>query len=242
MTNPLRLVQMTDLHLMASAEARFKGVDSRLNFLKGLALAQTLQPDWLILTGDLAQEEVTETYQWLAAQLHASGLRWQWLPGNHDDPLLMQAFCPTGFYLSQQGWQLLGLNSQSPGEVAGRLDQQELQRLDAALQQPQPLLLALHHHPLAVGSAWMDALALQQNEALWSRLDKASQPLVLLCGHVHQAAHWCRGAVEVYATPATSLQFAPEQAHFSLDLEAPPGLRWIDLYPEGHWETQIVTY
>ncbi|MDR9467523.1 metallophosphoesterase [Marinospirillum sp.] len=239
MTKPLRLLQLTDLHLLADPQARFKGVDTRAQLLRALQEARHLAPDLLLLTGDLAQDEKLGSYEWLVTQLQNTGLPWHWLPGNHDDPELMARFAPAVFYQQLQGWQLLGLNTRWPGHAAGQLLEGELQRLDEALSADMPLLIALHHHPLAVGSRWMDAIALQNSEDFWQRLQSYPHPVVVICGHVHQEQSWQQQGVNVYSTPATALQFAPGQDVFQLDEQASPGLRWIDLAPQGHWKTGV---
>lgn len=235
-----RLVQLTDLHLLADPEALFKGAYTRQRFLTALQKAKELEPDLLVLTGDLAQDEALPTYQWLAAQLNASQMTWQWLPGNHDAPDLMARWSPPTFAGELAGWQLLGLNSRQPESAAGWLDATELERLEQAVQQQRPLVIALHHHPLAVGSAWMDALALQNSDAFWQRLQAAQQPVVVICGHVHQQQHWQQQQVAVFSTPATAIQFAPHKETFELDLESPPALRWLDLSSKGHYATDVI--
>ena len=242
MTKPLRLLQLTDLHLLADPEARFKGVDTRAHLLRALQVAKRLAPDSILLTGDLAQDEQLGSYQWLVEQLQTTGLTWQWLPGNHDDPELMARFAPAVFYQQLQGWQLLGLNTRWPGQAAGYLPEAELQRLDQALAVKQPLLIALHHHPLAVGSRWMDAIALRNTAEFWQRLQGFQQSLVMICGHVHQEQDWQHQGATVYSTPATALQFTAKSDVFQLDEEAAPGLRWMDLYPSGQWKTGVVRF
>lgn len=239
MTKPFRILQLTDLHLLADPDARFKGVDTRANLIKALQQTAKQPPDLLLLTGDLAQDEALGSYRWLVEQLQATGWAWQWLPGNHDDPELMTRFSPPVFHQQLEDWQLLGLNTRLAGQAAGQLAEQELQRLDVALSLNKPLLLALHHHPLAVGSGWMDAIALQNSEEFWQRLEGFQPPVVVICGHVHQQQSWQQQGVAVYSTPATALQFSPGQDDFQIDEQAAPGLRWIQLKPQGLWKTWV---
>ncbi|SFC00278.1 Icc protein [Marinospirillum celere] len=242
MAEKLRVIQLTDLHLLAEPGALFKGVDTRKRFLQALEKVQELKADLLLLTGDLAQDEAAATYAWLATELNKSALPWFWLPGNHDDPELMAPWAAPVFEFQQQGWQFLGLNTRQPGSASGRLGTQELERLQVALEQQQPLLIAMHHHPLAVRSAWMDALALEQNEDFWQRVEKATCPPVIICGHVHQEQSWEHRGAQVFSTPATAVQFAPQKDEFQLDLQTPAGLRWLDLQANGDWNTEVVHF
>lgn len=242
---PLRIVQMTDLHLLGDAHARYRGLDTRQHFLDALALTRRLAPDLLILTGDLAQDEATATYAWLHAQLQQSGLEWVWLPGNHDDPDKMQAFAEPVFHRTYAHWQLLGLSSHQPGQVEGWLDEQQLQRLQQALQQPQPLLVALHHPPIKVNSRWMDAIGLQNADAFWQLVDNPSHqaPLkLLLCGHVHQPLRVRQQQTLVLTTPATAAQFTPFSDDFSINDKGLPAIRLLRLRACGQHTTRLLYY
>jgi 3',5'-cyclic-AMP phosphodiesterase len=241
----LRVVQLTDLHLLADPQARYRGLDTRRRFLAALQLAMRLQPQLLLLTGDLAQDEASATYQWLHQQLQASGLNWYWLPGNHDAPLLMQHWAAPVFHHTTKHWQLLGLSSHWPGQAAGWLDSQQLHRLQQALSDPRPLLVALHHPPLQVNSQWMDSINLQNQQAFWQLVDKSDQQQrlkLLICGHVHQPLSRWRGHTRILASPATAAQFTPLQDEFSIDNQALPAIRLIRLQPGGCFSSRLLHY
>lgn len=235
-----KLIQLTDLHLLADPAASYRQVDTRRNFLAALRLSQTLQPDLLLLTGDLAEDEQLTTYQWLYQQLQASQLNWQWLPGNHDNPDLMRSLRADTFYLETSHWQILGLNSHVAQLTAGRLSAVELQGLRQALTQPKPLLLALHHHPVAVGSTWKDSIGLENAAEFWQLLAGKPQVKLVIFGHVHQEFSGYHQQVRVLATPATSIEFTPLSAEFSLGA-ATPALRQICLLPDANHTTQVIS-
>lgn len=238
---PFKLAQITDLHLLQPQGGDYRGVDTRQRLLTLLPELQAWQPDLLVLTGDLAQDEAAATYTWLVEQLNASGLRWTWVPGNHDAPALMQAHHPVSWqHTLHGGWQLLGLNTHWPGQVAGRLSADQWSLLNQALQTAEPLIIALHHPPCAVGTEWIDALRLDQGEAVWQALTAANKPILLLAGHVHQAIERQVGQVHLFTCPASSVQFAVGASQFALDLQASAGYRQVLLHPNGQWYTQVV--
>ena len=239
---PFRLVQLTDLHLLADPKASYRGKDTRANFLEGLALAKRLKPDLLILTGDLAEDEQLVTYQWLYQQLEASGLAWQWLAGNHDQPELMNGFKQSDFYQQTENWQVLGLNSHLPNATQGRLAASQLVRLKQALNNHKPLLIALHHPPVAVGSEWKDALALQNADEFWAILKDQPQAKLVVFGHVHQAFSQPKYHSLNLATPATSAQFTANANRFEINLTALPALRLIRLKATGVYSTRLIYF
>jgi Icc protein len=44
--------------------------------------------------------------------------------------------------------------------------------------------------------------------------------------------------VQFLSTPSTCAQFLPHSEFFALD-ERPPGLRWLDLHPDGRVATPV---
>lgn len=237
-----RLVQLTDLHLLADPQANYRGVNTRTHFLTALKEAKRLNPDLLMLTGDLAEDEQWATYQWLYQQLKKSGLTWQWLPGNHDQPARMAYFSPTDFYLQTPDWQVLGLNSHQPKAAQGKLDTQQLERLKEALNNPKPLLIALHHPPLPVGSLWKDKLALENSTEFWRLLKDQPQTKLVVFGHVHQAFSQTKHHSLNLATPAASVQFTANSDKFAIDPTAQPALRLIKLKPAGFYSTCLIHF
>ncbi|GLR64226.1 metallophosphoesterase [Marinospirillum insulare] len=240
--NTFRLVQLTDLHLLAGPKEKYRGKNTRASFLKSLKLAGRLNPDLLLLTGDLAEDQQEATYTWLYQQLEASGLAWQWLAGNHDQPAVMAKFSPVNFHQQTQDWQLLGLNSHLAGATQGRLDKQQLRLIEQALNNPKPLLIALHHPPVEVGSQWKDALALQNAEDFWELLKDQPQAKLVVFGHVHQAFSCYKHHSLNLATPATSIQFTANTNKFSVNASAPAALRLIRLKPEGQFSSRLIHY
>lgn len=236
------LVHLTDLHLLANPQAYYRGQNTRTSFLAGLKLATQLKPNLLLLTGDLAEDEQPATYQWLYQQLEASELAWQWLPGNHDQPKLMNELKQSDFYLQTEAWQILGLNSHLPKATQGRLDASQLEQLKQALKKTKPLLIALHHPPLKVGSQWKDALALQNTDEFWALLKDKPQAKLVVFGHVHQAFSEYKYHSLNLATPATSVQFTTNSNTFAIDYLAQPALRLINLKPEGQYSTQLIYF
>jgi Icc protein len=96
----------------------------------------------------------------------------------------------------------------------------------------------MHHHPLPMGSTWLDGVARRDAPAFWKVIDAHSDVRVVVCGHVHQASDRTRNRVRFLSTPSTCAQFLPSSEFFALD-ERPPGMRWIELYDDGSIETEV---
>ena len=197
----IHVLQLSDPHLLADPQGRCRGRQALACLQHGWTAAlRQLQapPDLLLISGDLCQDESLGGYvrlrEWLEQAVLPLGVAVALLPGNHDHPGLLR--CALGRtavlapgVLSLPGWGLLLLNSHRPGAVEGWLEPRQLAWLDTQLAVAgPPLLVALHHPPLAIGSPELDAIGLRQGPALLERLLASPRVRGLVCGHVHQ--HW----------------------------------------------------
>lgn len=247
MDRPLRVIQITDTHLVADSSAVSWGHDNQAKLDAVLSRAQSrhFPADALLATGDLVHDESEAGYRRLARQLASLGAPVYALPGNHDSPerlarIFHRAGLAAGGHHVLGPWTMSLLDSHIPGSNAGRVDPEALTELDRHLagQGDRPALIWLHHNPVPVGSRWLDTMQLENAEALFEVVDKHPQVRAVLWGHVHQHFDDRRGHVRLLATPATTRQFLPGSDEFALD-SVPPGYRWLDLFPDGTIETGI---
>lgn len=241
---PLRVVQVTDTHLFGDPHQTLLGCPTGTTLAAVLAEVHLYQPDVLLLTGDLSQDETAASYEHLLTLLQPLTCPIHWTGGNHDHWQVLNRVLTAGGLrpekcFTQGGWQFILLNSAVPGAVGGELLQAELMYLEQCLQQaPQPTLVALHHPLFPVGSPWLDDSRLANPERLWHILDGHPQVKLVLCGHVHQERQWQRQHVTYFSTPSTCIQFAPQSQTFALDA-ASPGFRWLELQPDGHFRSGV---
>ncbi|WP_448564317.1 3',5'-cyclic-AMP phosphodiesterase [Trichothermofontia sp.] len=242
----MRVVQLTDTHLLADSQALQKGVATTAS-LQGVLThlqSQPVRPDLLLLTGDVSQDESPQSYDRLVDLLTPLAIPAYWIPGNHDHPVTM-AQCldrpplRSAKCLHQGGWQILLLDSSCPGAVGGYLSEATLDWLDSQLQAcPLPTLVALHHPPCSVNSAWADAIALENQDEFLARLRPYPHLRLVIFGHIHQEFQAHQQGITFLAAPSTCVQFKPNVPTFALD-DLPPGYRWLDLYPDGTWATGV---
>jgi Icc protein len=242
------LLHITDTHLHAAAESRMRGVCTAASFAAVVqhAMANTDRPDAILATGDLVQDETRAGYERLRDTLSPTGLPVYCLPGNHDAPDIMIDVLDHGPFqvggeLRAGNWSLLLLDSHSAGDDGGRLDDTELARLRDTLSAAAAshYLVCLHHHPLPMGSRWLDGVALRNGDEFLDLLDESSSVRGVLWGHVHQASDRQRHGVRLMSTPSTCLQFLPNSDSFAVD-SRPPGYRWLNLMANGRIDTEVV--
>lgn len=239
------IAQITDTHLFADPHEAMKGCVTAETLQAVLAQLKQVQPqpDVLLLTGDLSQDETPASYAYLRDRITPLGIPAYWIPGNHDIPELMQQvlaseLISTAKSFQAAGWNCLLLNTAQPNRVEGKLSPETLDWLEQQLQQnQQPTLIALHHPPLAIGAACMDAIKLHNAEDLFAVIDRHPQIKLVIFGHIHQEFAQERQGVHYLGTPSTCIQLA-RQDEFVIDDRA-PGFRLLHLHADGTFSTQV---
>ena len=241
----MKILQITDPHLYGSAAGRLRGVETDSSLRAVIEDAFARVPDYsaVLVTGDLVQDDITGylRFRSIFGNLKKPVLC---IPGNHDEPEAMRRelagapfqICGTH---AAQGWQFIMLDSYDPGHVGGRFTTHELARLDAALERsPLHAMVCLHHHPVAMGSRWLDTVGLAEPDAFWRVVDAHAHVRAVVWGHVHQVYDGQRGGVRLFATPSTGAQFLPKSDRYAVD-SLPPAYRHFELHTDGRIETAV---
>jgi len=245
--NPVRLLQLTDLHLYAKPDGRLLGQNTRRTFNQVLAHARERHwpPDAIVLTGDLVHDERLDGYHFLQQCLAGLRVPYFCIPGNHDRIDLLASYVDRDAIASLRtvavgGWQLVLLDSTIPFEEGGHLTRKTLKGLDGLLARaPERHTLAcLHHQPVPIGSRWMDSMMVNNGAALMTVAERRPNLRGILWGHVHQAFQKLYHGTLLMATPSTCVQFMPGSETFELD-HATPGYRWLHLHSDGRIDTGI---
>lgn len=243
----MRLIQITDSHLGPDSEEMLLGLNTDQSLVDVLQLiaAEQSAVDALVCTGDIASDAHSEPYTRFLDRVRGYfSAPLGWLPGNHDSAQLManlkHPHLPERRVMNLGSWQLVLLNSSVPGEIYGELEDSELAFLERALRASpeRHIMIAMHHQPIPVGSEWIDQYLLRNADAFFEVIDQYSHVKAVTWGHVHQSFHRQRNGVQLYATPATCIQFKPNSQSFAVD-DVMPGYRWFDLHPDGTLESGV---
>jgi 3',5'-cyclic-AMP phosphodiesterase len=241
----MQILQITDPHLYGSASGRLRGVETDSSLAMALDDAFTRVPNYsaVLVTGDLVQDDASG---YLRFRSFFGSLRKPVLciPGNHDIPDAMRRelrdapfqYCGTH---EIDDWQFIMLDSFDPGHVGGRLTLGELARLDYSLRMsPKHAMVCMHHHPVAMGSRWLDTVGLAEPDAFWRVIESHAHVRAVVWGHVHQMYEARRGSVRLFATPSTGAQFLPNSERYAVDA-LPPAYRTFELRADGHIESAV---
>jgi 3',5'-cyclic AMP phosphodiesterase CpdA len=224
-SRPVHIAQISDLHIKAPGSLAYGQVDTAKALEHCVRILNEFDPapDFVVISGDLADTPTSEEYQHLELLLAPLKLPFASVPGNHDSRELMRAAFPSGPYafasgpLNQKievnGLDLLLLDSSVHGKPHGELEEATLQWLDAALaaSRARPALLFLHHPPFKAGIWHMDRQNLLNAGELEFIVRRHPHVQLLATGHVHRAA------LTMFAGVPTTICPAPNHA-VDLDL------------------------
>ena len=243
----LKLLQITDTHLFSDSKKDLLGiktVDSYDAVIKH-AYKYTGECAAVLCTGDLSQDHSAQSYIDFSDRIKTLKMPCYWLPGNHDmqevmlPSLLKEGLAATKQIVSEH-WQIILLDSQVSGVPYGYLSESQLFFLQEKLRQypNKHTLIAVHHHVLPVGSAWLDQHILKNNEQFVALINQFNNVKAVLSGHVHQAFDVNQNGVRYLTSPSTCVQFKPQSDDFAVDNKA-AGYRYLVLTKTGKIRTQI---
>ena len=244
----LTVVQLSDTHLLSDPSETWKGqVNPEVNLTTALRQAMKLQPDLVLLTGDLAHETDARPYQRIASLLNNLEVESAFIAGNHDLPSSISALCGpriiTDTVFRRGHWQFIMLDSTIEGEVAGRLSEDDQAAVSACLEGCQmPTLVATHHPIHIVGSSWLDGYGMQNGQAVCELLTGHACVKLAISGHVHQATSVRLDGLVSLSCPSTCYQFAPKCDTPSYQYNTRPGYRVLTLHSNGNFETNVVRF
>ena len=129
----MRIIQISDLHLLEQPNAKVKGLDTEKTFHAVLDLIRQEEPiiNAIILTGDLAEDASVSAYERISKKMQNFDCPIYWIPGNHDDASVMKKHFQCGNISSNRiididGWRIILLDTAVTGKISGYLNEQEL--------------------------------------------------------------------------------------------------------------------
>ncbi len=244
---PVQVVQLTDTHLFADAADTLLGLNTDTSLTKVIDLVKLQHlPNIVVASGDLAHDGSEQAYKRLKDNFSRLHTPVYCLAGNHDENITLRAQLNDGQIrachkmTTENGWQMVFVNSTIANSEAGHISKQERYQLNETLTNSpaQPTLVWLHHQPVPIGSRWLDKMAVDNGDAFLSVLEKHTQVRAVIWGHIHQQFEAEHKHFRLLASPSTCIQFEPGSEKFSID-PLPPGYRWLKLYKDGTFDTGI---
>lgn len=226
------VAQISDLHIGFAGKGelcinakRLKLVVEALNSLK-------LQPDLVLVTGDLVEHGEVWAYEDLKQVLKQINSPVFLAFGNHDRrdafaqvfPHIPYADGFLQYTIEEHSMRVIVLDTVKEGRHGGSFCERRAAWLEAKLaEQPtRPTLIALHHPPIKTGIGWLtanpDAPWVKRLHDVVSRYDNIQH---LIAGHIHRSIFSSFAGTTLSVTQAIAPQTALELA--TVDPDVPDG-------------------
>lgn len=224
---PVLIAQISDLHIKPPGLLAYGKVDTAAALEHCVAALNEFlpRPDFVVISGDLADTPTSEEYEYLKRMLEPLKLPFASIPGNHDSQAMMRAAFPLAAYafpsgpLNQRlevgGLDLVLLDSSVHGKPHGELDAPTLQWLDATLASApeRPALLFLHHPPFKAGVWHMDRQNLLNAGELAAIVRRHPRVQRIAAGHDHRATLTMFAGIPATICPAPNHAVDLDLAH-----------------------------
>lgn len=223
------VAQLSDLHIDVPGSANVHRVARMLARLGHVRP----RPALVLLTGDLTQDGTAAQYE-LLRELLRGWAPCALLPGNHDDAALLhamfpQASPPPGGLLRLDAGEIAVLVADSTvaGRDHGELPPRQLQAMaDSIDTAGKPVLLAMHHPPVAAQVPAMEGLGLREPQRFAAWLGERPGVAAVLAGHYHQAQFCVVAGRPVLIAPSVAPSLRPDfgAPRFRTETTAPAAL------------------
>jgi Icc protein len=217
------IIQLSDCHIVN--KGKVKGVDTHERLLN--IINQLPKNDGIIITGDLTHNGDHAAYKRFEKLIKTIKSPVFVMSGNHDNPnKLNQVLSDYTKELDLDKWQIIALDSVQKNKISGKIKKTELK-----LTENKFYLIALHHPPIPMESAWDDKLSLENPKVLWEMTKDKSQIKGVIWGHAHEEKRALQDSIELLSCPSTGFSFTNTKKH---------GYRKIELNDDGKINTEVV--
>ncbi|WP_022882070.1 metallophosphoesterase [Gryllotalpicola ginsengisoli] len=208
----MRILHLSDTHLLADPEARHNGIDTTAALERVLARAAVVEGvDLVVASGDLSEDGAAAAYEKLRDRIEPfaaeRGAATAYVMGNHDlRDGFEQVLGPRDGVVEVAGYRVLRLDTSVPGAGYGELSAEQLAwaRQQLAAPAEHGTIVVMHHPPVPAWSVLLHALELQ-NPAEALEAFAAGDVRLVLSGHYHHAvATWVSGIPVVVAPGVTN--------------------------------------
>jgi Icc protein len=212
--SPVIIAQISDLHIGAAPKLRDEWPED--NLLRAFEALRPINPDIILATGDLANDEGAGEYEALAQLLPHAPAPVYLLPGNHDAPAKMRIAFPEHSYFPADGHlsyaiehlpvRVVCLDQTEPHAVHGRFTKELAAWLNATLASApdKPTLVALHHPPFPTNDILFDTIGLLEPENFRRVIARHPQVKRIVCGHHHRLTTSVIAHAPAISAPSTA--------------------------------------
>lgn len=219
----MKIVQITDLHIDQKGEYPFE-IDVRKNFTRILKAVRDIEPDHLVISGDLCYKTGEKTiYKWIKTRLDLQDIPYSVIAGNHDESVLMSEVFQLNHLLNDEELYFAKRIGKTTclflDSARGFHSEGQLKWLKRQLKNnKEELLIFMHHPPCKSGVPFMDQKhALQDMDTIQEILFQHPYNIQIFCGHYHIEKTLRLQNLVVQITPSCFFQIDQSAPEFKVD-------------------------
>jgi len=232
-----KILMLSDTHFSANNSLLFAKYDVEQTFARLKNRIKNEQADVIILTGDISQDGSVESYLKMRECLNDFAGDKYYIMGNHDSKNIVHLNDKTisaPDYIDIGNHRFIFISSyKGDGYDEGHISATELNKIEKYALPIAKNYVVVHHHFIANESI-LDNWILDNSQEFCNRL-QANPIQAVFHGHVHNGYTKKLGNINVYANPATCVQFALSKV---LKIEPVIGYRVLNL-TENSYETHV---
>ena len=218
------VAHLSDTHLLAAGKLQYGVADPDAGLRLALERLSRLDPapQAIVFTGDLADQGEPAAYRRLRELVEpaaaAFGARVIWVMGNHDDRTTFARELlgrddagPHDAVHELDGLRIVSLDTSVPGYHHGALSGDQLSWLGEVLATPAPhgTVLALHHPPIALPMAPVDAIIELLDQDRLAAVLGGSDVRQIMAGHLHYSTYATFAGIPVSVASASCYAVDP---------------------------------
>ncbi len=187
------MAQISDTHVGGPISGSGERLSAAIDEINSMGL----QPDLVLLTGDLTHDGSSDQWSELKQRLAKLNAPWEVIPGNHDGAIDEIA----GHRAIEAGPVRLVLVDTSNGVFDK--DDAEWLEFELSSQPSRRVVIAIHHPPFETGIWWMDCVGLLGIEVFEAVVRRHANVEKVLSGHVHRLIQTNWGSCSLWVCPST---------------------------------------
>jgi len=235
----MEIIQITDLHINCDMDFEKNRCKPYHQLKETLAAISSNHGDdlTLVITGDLSGDDSCESYNHIRDLLKAYSFSVSLLPGNHDNPDMMESICDDQISFGipkflNENYIFYNFNTHVHGQIGGCIKNNQINDLKKKLSGDEKNIIIFTHHPIVkIDSKWIDKhVADNSNLLLDLMFSYENSQFNVFSGHVHQEFFKVMKNVKIFTTPSTCYQFRPNSDVYCIDENLSNGYRVIKLH------------
>lgn len=242
----LKIIQITDIHMLANKAATIYGINIYLSLKKIIEAIRFIEDiDCIIITGDIANDGEYNAYITVDELFKHFDLPIFWLQGNHDfSEVMLQVSTKIkikankSFKIGTTKFILLQTvmrdeDNLSVNKGRGYLFNYEMSFLKRELEVNNfdQCVIAMHHPPI-LSNTWTDRRILDNRIEFIDLIEQYSKVRLVLYGHQHIAQRTEINGITFISAPPVSYHYNPNGPLFSL-LDNKQGFGIIEINNDG---------